>query len=93
MKVSLNTVRIRSILGGLSGDAGVMLPGLSLVVTITDLVTGIEDVSTDQGKIPGLKIEQTVSTMPGKVTLWLDYDGWLLRQIVPGPFGDIEVPP
>jgi len=65
-------------------------PELGSVVTITDVVMGMEDVSTDQGKIPALKIEQTVSTMPGKVTLWLDHEGWLLRQTVPGPFGDIE---
>lgn len=65
-------------------------PELGSVVTITDVVVGMEDVATDQGKIPGLKIEQTVSVMPGKVTLWLDRDGWLLRQTVPGPFGDIE---
>ena len=65
-------------------------PELGSVLTITDVVIGMEDVSTDQGKTPGLKIEQTVSTMPGKVTLWLDHEGWLLRQTVPGPFGDIE---
>ena len=65
-------------------------PELGSVVTITDVVMGMEDVSTDQGKIPGLKIEQTVSAMPGKATLWLDHEGWLLRQTLPGPFGDIE---
>jgi hypothetical protein len=76
-----------------AGDAvsyDAFFPELGSVVTITDVVLGIEDVSTDQGKIRGLKIEQTVSTMPGKVTLWLDHEGRLLRQIVPGPFGDIE---
>jgi hypothetical protein len=65
-------------------------PELGSLVTITDVVIGMEDVSTDQGKIPGLKIEQTISAMPGKITLWLDRDGWLLRQIMPSPLGDIE---
>ena len=65
-------------------------PELGSMVTISDVVIGKEDVATDQGMIPGLKIEQTVSAMPGKVTLWLDQEGWLLRQTVPGPFGDIE---
>ncbi len=65
-------------------------PELGTVVTITSVVVGSEEVTTDQGKIAGLKLEQTVSAMPGKITLWLDRDGWLLRQIVPGPLGDIE---
>jgi hypothetical protein len=65
-------------------------PELGSVVTITDVLVGSEDVTTDQGKIAGLKLEQTMSAMPGKVMLWLDREGWLLRQIVPGPFGDIE---
>ena len=65
-------------------------PELGTVVTITDVLVGAEDVTADQGKVAGLKFEQTVSAMPGKVTLWLDREGWLLRQIFPGPLGDIE---
>lgn len=65
-------------------------PELGAVVTITDTVVGSEEITTDQGKIPAVKLEQTISTMPGKATLWLDREGWLVRQIVPGPLGDIE---
>ena len=65
-------------------------PELGVVATITDAVVGTEEVSTDQGMIPALKIEQTMSAMPGKVTLWLDREGWLVRQTVPGPFGNVE---
>jgi hypothetical protein len=65
-------------------------PELGVVATVTDTVVGAEEVSTDQGRVPALKIEQTMSAMPGKVTLWLDSEGWLLRETVPGPFGDVE---
>ncbi len=65
-------------------------PELGTVVTVTDVLLGSEEVTTDQGKISGLKIEQAVSAMPSKATLWLDQNGWLLRQTVPSPFGDIE---
>lgn len=37
-----------------------------------------------------LEIEQSMSAMPVKVTVWLDPDGWLRRQIFPSPFGSIE---
>jgi hypothetical protein len=63
---------------------------LGTVVTVTDRFVGSEDVITDQGNIPALKVDQTMSGMPGKIVLWLDRDGWLLRQIMPGPLGDIE---
>ena len=65
-------------------------PEFGVVATVTDTVIGTEEVSTDRGSVPGLKIEQTMSAMPGKITLWLDSEGWLLRQMVPGPFGDVE---
>jgi hypothetical protein len=65
-------------------------PELGTVVTVRDRFVGPEDVTTDQGKSPARKIEQTISAMPGKILLWLDRDGWLLRQVMPGPLGDIE---
>ena len=65
-------------------------PEFGVVATVTDTVVGAEEVSTDQGRVPGIKIEQTMSAMPGKIILWLDSEGWLLRQTVPTPFGDVE---
>lgn len=65
-------------------------PEFGSAATITDVVVGMEDVSTDEGTKTGLKLAQTTSMIPGKVTLWLDRDGRLLRQILPSPLGDIE---
>jgi len=69
---------------------------LGSVTTISSkLVATDDDVVVAQGaqgqrKISGLKIEQTVESMPGTSTLWLDHDGWLLRQVVQSPLGEIE---
>jgi hypothetical protein len=59
-----------------------------LVATDDDVVIAQEKMG--QRKISGLKIEQTVESMPGTSTLWLDRDGWLLRQVVQSPLGEIE---
>jgi hypothetical protein len=65
-------------------------PELGSVVTITEKLAGRESLSFNGQTTPALKIEQTMSAMPGTVLLWLDSDGWLLRQLTPSPFGDIE---
>jgi hypothetical protein len=65
-------------------------PELSSVATITSTLVGNEDVVLGVRTINGLKIEQTVDSIPGKSTLWIDHDGWLLRQVVPSPLGEIE---
>jgi transglutaminase-like putative cysteine protease len=57
-------------------------PELGSVVTITDTLAAVEG--------HALHVEQTVSAMPGKTLVWLDAAGWLLRQVTPTPFGDIE---
>ena len=44
----------------------------------------------DGQSVAANKIEQTMSAMPGKSLLWLDEQGWMLRQITPSPLGDIE---
>lgn len=76
-----------------TGDAvsyDAFFPEVGTVVRITDTVIGWEDVVTDPGKMFGLKLKQTISAMPGNMILWLDRDGWLLRQTLPSPLGDIE---
>jgi hypothetical protein len=76
-----------------SGDAisyQTFSPELGAVVTITATLRSAEDVTIDQKPIPGLKLEETMSSMPGNVTVWLDHEGWMLRQSMPTPFGDIE---
>ena len=65
-------------------------PELGVVATVTATLIGTEDVKVDQQPISGLKLEESMSAMPGKLTVWLDHDGWLLRQLMPSPFGDIE---
>jgi len=39
----------------------------------------------------GMKIEEVVSGLPGKATVWLDEEGRILRQVQPGPFGEVEI--
>ncbi len=63
---------------------------LGSVATITSTLVGSEDVAFGGKRIGGLKIEQSIDAMPGKSTLWIDHDGWLLRQVVPSPLGEME---
>ena len=75
------------------GDSGAyqtFSPELGSVATITSTLVGNEDVAFGGQGISGLKIEQTIDAMPGKSTLWIDHDGWLLRQVVPSPLGEME---
>ncbi len=65
-------------------------PELGSVITITDTLTAREPVVVDGQSIAASKIEQAMSGMPGKMLLWLDEQGWILRQITPSPLGDIE---
>jgi Transglutaminase-like superfamily len=66
------------------------LPELGSLATVTDKFTAREEVAIDGKQMQALKLEQTLSAMPGKADLWLEDDGWLLRQITYSPFGDIE---
>jgi hypothetical protein len=65
-------------------------PELGSLATVTDTFTAREQVAIDGKQMQALKLEQTLSTMPGTIDLWLEDDGWLLRQITHSPFGDIE---
>ncbi|MGA3212036.1 MAG: transglutaminase-like domain-containing protein [Terriglobales bacterium] len=65
-------------------------PELGVVATITETLVGDEELTIGTNHWPSLKVEQAISEMPGKATLWLDRDGWLLRQLVPSAFGDLE---
>jgi len=65
-------------------------PELGTVVTIGATFLGAEDAQIDGQPISSLKLEESISSMPGKVTVWLDHEGWMLRQSMPGPLGNIE---
>jgi hypothetical protein len=65
-------------------------PELAAVTTIGSTVVAVEDVAAGPVKIHALKVEQTMSSMPGKSTLWMDEQGWLVCQLMPTPLGDIE---
>jgi hypothetical protein len=56
----------------------IFVPELGSVTTIT------------QKLIETGKVEATMSAMPGKTMMWVDASGWLVRQVSPSPFGDIE---
>lgn len=55
-------------------------PDLGSLTTITEKCIAVRP----------LAIEQSMSAMPTTVTEWLDDDGWLMRQTMPSPFGNIE---
>jgi transglutaminase-like putative cysteine protease len=65
-------------------------PELGSVVTITDTLVARELVAVDGQPVAANKIEQTMSAMPDKSVVWLDEQGWMVRQITPSPLGDIE---
>jgi len=65
-------------------------PEFAAVTTIGSTVVAVEDVAAGPVKIHALKVEQTMSSMPGKSTLWMDEQGWLVRQLISTPLGDIE---
>jgi hypothetical protein len=66
------------------------VPELGTVTTITDTLIGNDTVTVEGAPQQALKLEQTNSAMPGKSALWLDADGFTLRQLTPSPFGDVE---
>ncbi len=66
----------------------------SLVTTASRTVLGretLEIAETPAAGVEGLKIEETLQGLPTKRTIWLDEEGFILRQEEPGPFGVIEV--
>ena len=65
-------------------------PEMGSVVTLTNTLVGREQLTIASKQWSSLKLEQTLSAMPGKVTLWLDGTGRMLWQVVPTPFGDAE---
>jgi Transglutaminase-like superfamily len=65
-------------------------PDLGTVVTITATLVANENVTIDQRQVSSRKLEETMSSMPGKVMVWVDHEGWMLRQLMPTPVGDIE---
>ena len=75
------------------GDAvsyQMFFPDLSAVATVHDELAGSDRITVDGTDRKALKLRQTMSAMPGASTLWLDDTGWLLRQVMPSPFGEIE---
>jgi len=63
---------------------------LGSVVTITSTLLGIEDFTMSRKNIKALKIQQSISSIPGTSILWTDQNGWMLRQVISSPLGDIE---
>jgi len=64
-------------------------PELGVVATYTDKLVAIGSFEISKHVETGLKIEQSLSAMPGKSVVVLDKSGWLLSQSTPSPFGDI----
>ena len=72
----LTLVRLRST--GDSVSYQIFVPELGAVSTVKRTLMS-----------PG-KVEEEVTGMPGKATVWLDRDGQMERQVQPGPFGEFE---
>jgi hypothetical protein len=65
------------------------IPELGSVVTVTDAVVATED-SVEGQSSPAIKVEQSITGMPAPVAIWLDNSGWMVRQVMSSPLGDIE---
>jgi hypothetical protein len=66
-------------------------PELQAISKITNTVLASETIELAGAKVAAIKIEQTIEGYPAKRTVWLDGDGFELRQTEPGPFGVTEV--
>jgi len=74
---------------GDSAQYQTFLAEFASVATVTDKLLPVGNQTVGKIAIPGMKLEQTFSTMAGKSTLWLDRKGWLLSQTIPSPLGEI----
>jgi hypothetical protein len=66
-------------------------PELRAVSKVTCTVIGRETIEVSGTKVAAVKVEETLEGYPAKRTVWLDRDGFDLRQTEPGPFGATEV--
>lgn len=66
-------------------------PELGTIATVTNTLTGWDRVNVGAENEQGMKLQQSISGMPGKATLWVDSSGWLLRESQASPFGEIEI--
>lgn len=62
-------------------------PQLGNVVTVSDTVVSANDAV---GGTSAVKVEQRMSGMPAPSTMWLDASGWMVRQTIASPLGEIE---
>jgi hypothetical protein len=60
----------------------VFVAELGSVTTISAVLTGVT--------AEALEMEQSMDAMPGKTAVWVDREGWLLRQVTQTPFGEVE---
>jgi hypothetical protein len=60
---------------------------LSQVATLERRVLGSETLSTPDGPRSTLRVEESLSGLPVKRTIWLDGEGRIVRSADPGPFG------
>ncbi len=65
-------------------------PEVGSVITGTNTLAGRDLITIGDKRWSSLKLEETISAMPGKATLWVDNTGWMLREVQTTPFGDIE---
>ncbi|MDH7511663.1 MAG: transglutaminase-like domain-containing protein [Clostridiales bacterium] len=62
----------------------------SLVTTLSRTLKARENLEIAGARLTALRIEETLRDMPTKRTLWLDEEGFIIKQEEPGPFGVIE---
>jgi hypothetical protein len=62
-------------------------PQFSNVLTVSDAVVSANDAV---GGTSAVKVEQRMSAMPAPSMMWLDASGWMVRQTMASPLGEIE---
>ena len=83
----LSAERLRAV--GDRLDLQIFSPELGQIVTLSRSVLGLEPTPGIEGAVPAVKVEESLSGLPLKRTLWLGADGDVLRSEDPSPFGPL----
>lgn len=80
----LSASRLRA--AGDSVSYQIFSPELGSVVTVREKAIALNAATGDD-----IKVEQTISGMSTPLTIWMDRTGWLVREVIASPLGEIEV--
>jgi hypothetical protein len=69
----------------------IFVPELGSVASVTRKAIGTEKFMIEGKQLSGLRVEDVIEKLPGKINVWLDSAGRLLRQVQESPFGEVDV--